>query len=186
MIRNAIIVVLTFAALVTLALAVISFRVDFVTSSGSLEYGWNPGGFAVNQECMLFLHADRGEFSVIGHHYISPSPQVSRVSLDWWVVACRWGAVTLRPRTVERARNMGREPTSQRLYWQARVHLWLLFVLFAVYPAIAFVRGPLRRRRRRRLGLCLECGYNLRGLTESRCPECSTEFDPSTLASTQP
>lgn len=32
-------------------------------------------------------------------------------------------------------------------------------------------------------GCCRKCGYNLRGLTEPRCPECSTEFDPSTLPS---
>ena len=59
-----------------------------------------------------------------------------------------------------------------------------LVALFAAYPFLAFIRGPLRRWRRRQAGLCLKCGYNLRGLTESRCPECSTEFDPSTMPST--
>lgn len=40
-----------------------------------------------------------------------------------------------------------------------------------------------RRRRRERVkaGLCGTCGYNLSGLTEPRCPECWTEFDPTTL-----
>jgi len=33
---------------------------------------------------------------------------------------------------------------------------------------------PLKRWRRRRLGLCVNCGYNLTGLTEPRCPECGT------------
>ena len=38
-------------------------------------------------------------------------------------------------------------------------------------------------RRRRKLcreleGLCSKCGYNLTGLTESRCPECGTRFEP--------
>ena len=44
--------------------------------------------------------------------------------------------------------------------------------------------GPISRRRRRervKAGLCATCGYNLSGLTEPRCPECSTEFDPTTL-----
>ena len=27
-------------------------------------------------------------------------------------------------------------------------------------------------------GYCSKCGYNLRGLTEARCPECATPFDP--------
>jgi hypothetical protein len=33
------------------------------------------------------------------------------------------------------------------------------------------------RRTRRKLGLCLRCGYNLQGLTEPRCPECATTFE---------
>lgn len=54
---------------------------------------------------------------------------------------------------------------------------WAPLVVLAAYPTIAFIRGPLRRYRRRRKGLCLTCGYNLTGLTEPRCPECATEFD---------
>ena len=34
-----------------------------------------------------------------------------------------------------------------------------------------------RRRERKKLGLCLECGYDLRGLGELRCPECNTPFE---------
>ncbi len=52
-------------------------------------------------------------------------------------------------------------------------------------PALAFASmlmlcRPLyfhRRRKRKKLGLCLKCGYNLTGLTEPRCPECNTQFD---------
>ena len=32
------------------------------------------------------------------------------------------------------------------------------------------LRGP--------IGLCLDCGYSLRGLPTPRCPECGREFDP--------
>ncbi|MHC4094085.1 MAG: hypothetical protein ACYSVY_28055 [Planctomycetota bacterium] len=53
-----------------------------------------------------------------------------------------------------------------------RFPLWLPFALFALYPAVAFIRGPLRRWRRSRKGLCVKCGYNLTGLPEPRCPEC--------------
>lgn len=56
------------------------------------------------------------------------------------------------------------------------IQLWLPFILLATYPTFAFIRGPLRRYHRRRKGLCAECGYNLTGLTEQRCPECATEF----------
>ena len=50
--------------------------------------------------------------------------------------------------------------------------LWLPSLLLAVYPTIAFIRGPYRRYRRRKKGLCLKCGYNLAGNISGICPEC--------------
>ncbi len=56
---------------------------------------------------------------------------------------------------------------------------WFVCILSATYPAIALVRGPLlRRRKRKKFGLCLKCGYDLRG-SNGRCPECGTEFESS-------
>ena len=47
-------------------------------------------------------------------------------------------------------------------------------------------RRSLRKFLRRRLTergipICLKCGYDLRGLTEPRCPECGADFDPRLL-----
>ena len=66
--------------------------------------------------------------------------------------------------------------TANQEYRGLMIPYWALLPLFATYPAVVFIRGPLRRWRRRRRGLCLNCGYNLRGLPEPRCPECGTEF----------
>jgi hypothetical protein len=58
-----------------------------------------------------------------------------------------------------------------------QLSIWIplgLIVLFAVYPAIALIAGPLRRRHRRRKGLCTTCGYNLTGNTTGTCPECGS------------
>jgi hypothetical protein len=54
---------------------------------------------------------------------------------------------------------------------------WALALPLSVYPGVALVRGPVRRRRRRLRGLCLTCGYDLTGNTSGVCPECgrSTE-----------
>ena len=52
------------------------------------------------------------------------------------------------------------------------IPLWMPFILFATYPTIVFIRGPLRRYRRRRKGLCVKCGYNLTGNTTGICSEC--------------
>lgn len=54
---------------------------------------------------------------------------------------------------------------------------WLMFAVFATYPAITFIRGPLRRYRRRRRGLCLKCGYDLTGNVTGVCPECGTKVE---------
>ena len=50
-----------------------------------------------------------------------------------------------------------------------------LSTVLAAYPTIAFIRGPLRRWRRHRKGLCLNCGYNLTGNVTGKCSECGTE-----------
>ena len=55
------------------------------------------------------------------------------------------------------------------------VPLWMLATIFATYPTIAFIRGPLRRHRRRKRGLCIHCGYDLRGTTGGVCSECGVE-----------
>jgi len=41
-----------------------------------------------------------------------------------------------------------------------------------VYPTVAFLLGPFRRRQRRRQGQCPKCGYNLMGNVSGACPEC--------------
>lgn len=53
---------------------------------------------------------------------------------------------------------------------------WLLCALLLMYPAASLIRGPLRRRRRIRKGLCLHCGYNLKGNTSGKCSECGMGF----------
>ena len=58
--------------------------------------------------------------------------------------------------------------TSWRLYWHIGPFAFVSVALlgFAVIPA------GLRRRYRRRHGLCLNCGYDLRGAVSDRCTEC--------------
>lgn len=57
---------------------------------------------------------------------------------------------------------------------------FLLAAIFGSYPAVVFFVPCLRRRVRRRRGLCMECGYNLAGNITGICPECGTKFDSKT------
>lgn len=68
------------------------------------------------------------------------------------------------------------------------IGIWMRFpLLFAsamlmFYPILTLTRIPIRRRWRRRHGRCESCCYSLRGLTETRCPECGTSTLPDTSA----
>ncbi len=59
-----------------------------------------------------------------------------------------------------------------------RFSILLAVAVLAIYPVIVFIRGPLRRWRRSRTGLCLKCGYDLTGNTTGVCSECGTEIQP--------
>ncbi len=57
--------------------------------------------------------------------------------------------------------------------------LWtslLMLILLGAYPITTFVRGPLRRHKRRREGCCVKCGYDHTGNVSGVCPECGTKI----------
>ena len=60
--------------------------------------------------------------------------------------------------------------------WLLSVPLWIPFIFFAAYPILVLIK-TIRRRLRRKPGHCSNCGYDLTGLPEPKCPECGTEFE---------
>jgi hypothetical protein len=50
--------------------------------------------------------------------------------------------------------------------------LWLAVLVLLLYPVATLIGRPLRRARRQRNRLCVQCGYNLTGNVSGRCPEC--------------
>ena len=61
-----------------------------------------------------------------------------------------------------------------------RVPFWVLRLLFLLF-ASTLIACAVGSRRRPKPGFCDQCGYNLKGLTEPRCPECGTTFDQELL-----
>jgi hypothetical protein len=94
----------------------------------------------------------------------------SLVATDWYGTTPR---IEIAPEQIPLIRNE----------WHRRLDVermsapyWLLTLATALLPLL-WVSGSVQRvmscRRRRRLGLCLTCGYDLRG-SAGRCPECGT------------
>ena len=58
--------------------------------------------------------------------------------------------------------------------WSIYVPLYLPVLFFGA--GLVFLLHPVhRRRKRKKLGLCIKCGYDLRG-SKVRCPECGAGF----------
>jgi len=55
-----------------------------------------------------------------------------------------------------------------------QIPFWILALAFASMLMLCYLPSR-RRRKRKKLGLCLKCGYDLRA-SKDRCPECGEEF----------
>ena len=62
----------------------------------------------------------------------------------------------------------------------ARMAYWLIFLCISLLYGALLLRITRNyvRHRRLREGHCQQCAHNLTGLTEPKCPECGTDFNP--------
>ena len=173
MIRKAIIVVLTLAALAGLVVAVLT---TWPSTWPSGEPWWK-GRTIVSSEYWSVIFGIDGAVAVF--YSYCPDCGGGRSHRP----GCSRGRLLV---SLQRAPPPERELEIGGIRWAivpfpgSRLHvlvvpIWMLSLLLAVYPAIAFIRGPLRRHGRRQKGLCLNCGYDLTGNVSGACPECGTE-----------
>ncbi|UCG16466.1 MAG: hypothetical protein JSV19_00205 [Phycisphaerales bacterium] len=165
MIRKALIVILT-----TLAVATVLLwwghsggdkplkKVEWSGENRSLYLATNRGGLYVNYLAYTVSAVSPKETWIIDSPQDWPIPARVRL-LSKYSTSDRRGHPELR--------------SLHHVFFGSPVgNVWFLTVLFSIYPAIAFIRRPLRRYRRRRKGLCAKCGYNLTGNVSGICPEC--------------
>ena len=66
-------------------------------------------------------------------------------------------------------------------HWAVRMAVFFCFLVVAYAAVWATQRGVRRFLRvqlvKKGVSVCLNCGYQLRGQVEPRCPECGTGFD---------
>ena len=86
-----------------------------------------------------------------------------------------WECGSLRTLTV--GWHWGPRYSSDKQMFSLYIPLYLPVLLFGVWPAWLLLPFH-RRRKRKKLGLCLKCGYDLRA-SKDRCPECGTQFGSS-------
>ncbi|UCE59596.1 MAG: hypothetical protein JSU63_19400 [Phycisphaerales bacterium] len=144
MIRKTIIVVLTVLAVGTLLLWAVALPWTLVYQNQGNDTGIHRG--------VLFAYWGM-PWTVKGWYFSRASTAgLTHVSI-WWPMITQTGGFSSRLSGV-----------FVPLFWVA--------LLTGIYPTIACIRGPLRRWRRRRKGLCLNCGYDLTGNESGVCPEC--------------
>jgi len=161
MLRRLLIGVLTFATAALLVITAISYRTKTLV------------GLAVTDQDAVVTLTSVGSLALVHFHYRSPDARkigggnLTKVSDHDLKRA--WARL-IHFKIVHHVM-----PGGTGYLQSLVVPLWVPILLFAFYPSLCFIRGPMRRWRRRRSGRCVSCGYDLRGCVD-RCPECGTEF----------
>ena len=102
------------------------------------------------------------------------------VERDWVAMVAAISAFLLSLASVLRLLSGNAVSALERWLGSERGATFVGLVTLVIVPASAalaihgLIAGPLRRSHRRRLGLCVKCGYDLTGNVSGVCPECGT------------
>ena len=153
------------AALAALALGAISYWRPWVLQhvpAGSPKLYMVRAGFS-NGIAFCTMHVP---LSSRPASYHGPYHSILGINFYWQQRVDGFGYLT----NDGEVRNLG--PTQITCY---RAPLWLLASLFAVFPFASLIQARVRRRWRRKMGMCVDCGYRLTGNVSGRCPECGSD-----------
>ena len=148
MIRKIIIVVLTGSAV---AIAICGVLGSVVTERNLIK-AWQVDAYRY-----VMMQVSIGELSVM--YVTENAPEKSEYRFGWGPIGFLRAPMFLDP-----------DRSYSSMAYAAYIPSWLATIVLGVYPAFVFVKWR-RVHRRRKRGLCVTCGYDLRG-SPARCPEC--------------
>ena len=181
MIRKAVIVGMTLGAIMAGILGVVGNvqgYLDpgrFYDASDRPALHWLQGQFGLGSRLQVMVNSYRGSLAV----------EYSSLPTRGWYSRtdpffCLPGFCAYQVRRCPLSLSSSNGPPAGTVYQQAGWIITIPFLLIAfligLYPLMTFLRGPLRRWRRRRRGLCVNCGYNLTGNVTGVCSECGTKL----------
>ena len=157
MIRKTIIVVLI---LITIG----SGTIGLAAGSGlfNWSYDWKKGEWETAHCKTLWIGI--GSSRILAFNYVEfleKPPAIINSKIQWPGWDYQFGSMPIR--------NLYLQATTLSISFIVPL---VISLLSAIYPTFTIIRGPIRRYRRRRKGLCLKCGYNLTGNESGICPEC--------------
>jgi len=141
------------------AAAVSALALVILTSAWLLSY-WHLAWDFPGRQCHVFVWQGILEFA-----YSHKAADSSEIPLTNTFGSFRYFALRWLPTYVHTARG-----------WSMHLPIWIAVLPFAIAPTLYIVRGNQADRRRRR-GLCMACGYDVRW-SGSKCPECGSRVSP--------
>ena len=159
-----------------IALLAAQIRSEFVEDTWTMCIGWNSGRAFLNTS----LRWRRGVLLVaVAREAWRTAPRANPRRVQFEHRGAKSYALTdadcslACPRFNHHLLSLGNAPGQLVLStYEMIIPLWLLFLLF-ILPSLINVRRSWRRYHRNRFGLCVTCGYDLRGSTV-RCSECGS------------
>ena len=120
---------------------------------------------------------DRGFAEVEFYNANDPNLYLYEPGSYWREVTVNWQSLFGWPPSLYHLGSHASAYDANAETWGLSLPLWIPVLVLGLIASRGRV-AQIRVHRRLRLGLCLKCGYDLRG-SKGRCPECGSEFESS-------
>jgi hypothetical protein len=171
-IRRVFVIAMLIAAAGTGVLWGVSLRMRLSVDAPPTNRTWVVLGVAGGQVMLGWVRWTYPEYTTLREDFADIRTRARRDLADAMAPSSGWRFSSMREWHFGRFAFGWDEGSGVMTRFVAGLPLWAVLALFMLYPAVAFLRGPYRRYRRRVAGRCVRCGYDLTGNVSGVCPEC--------------